>query len=439
MLERQIIFLTGQSGAGKTALLQTMKNLWESTSFVDWVSYIDFTAKIFPSAASVFTEMLLQLGLDADSASTYESTPIPELQQVVIDAIFNCNCAILFDGLQNSHSALGEDLVPSVFSQEARNMFNSFVNELAQKKTRDKNRYPIIVLAGREADIEWWKRRLDPVDCTDEALYYLDGLDMAYAIPMARQLSLIQTPIQDDPVFIRDETLELLVRLLQGNPLSLLTICPLINLTKKATLQELIFESVPALIHKSIKCKFLGYEGTNQFRLWDIKGKHVIKSSWVEWEHSVSPQEDGGDDDDTGVSWDFFADDIVRGEVEETTAAEDDSDGETNMDPPEHENSVSPVTPSNPAQDDLVENNSDNDIIDDPIAPPSPRHTRSNRPDYKKLHGTREYGKSDKKVGFANRVMKAKLSHIAEVPANAYEALKGPQQKKRSMSHSRRQ
>ena len=86
------------------------------------------------------------------------------------------------------------------------------------------------------------------MDCTDEALYYLDGLDMAYAIPMARQLSLIQTPIQDDPVFIRDETLELMVRLLQGNPLSLLTICPLINLTKKATLQELIFESVPALI-----------------------------------------------------------------------------------------------------------------------------------------------------------------------------------------------
>ena len=32
-------------------------------------------------------------------------------------------------------------------------MFNSFVNELAQKKTRDKKRYPIIVLAGREADI----------------------------------------------------------------------------------------------------------------------------------------------------------------------------------------------------------------------------------------------------------------------------------------------
>ena len=108
MLERQIIFLTGQSGAGKTALLQTMKNLWESTSFVNWVSNIDFTAKIFPSAASVFTEMLLQLGLDADSASTYESTPIPELQHVLIDAIFNCNYAILFDGLQISHSALGE-------------------------------------------------------------------------------------------------------------------------------------------------------------------------------------------------------------------------------------------------------------------------------------------------------------------------------------------
>ncbi len=48
---------------------------------------------------------------------------------------------------------------------------------------------------------------------------------------------------------------------------------------------------------KSLKCQFLGYEGVNQFRLWN--GKKVLISSHVQWDEVVT--EAGGYDEDFSV------------------------------------------------------------------------------------------------------------------------------------------
>jgi len=48
---------------------------------------------------------------------------------------------------------------------------------------------------------------------------------------------------------------------------------------------------------KSLKCQFLGYEGVNQFRLWN--GKNVLISSHVQWDEVVT--ESGGYDEDLSV------------------------------------------------------------------------------------------------------------------------------------------
>jgi len=49
---------------------------------------------------------------------------------------------------------------------------------------------------------------------------------------------------------------------------------------------------------KSLKCQFLGYEGANQFRLWN--GKKVLISSHVQWDEVVT--EAGGYEDLSVIS-----------------------------------------------------------------------------------------------------------------------------------------
>ena len=76
------------------------------------------------------------------------------------------------------------------------------------------------------------------------------------------------------------------------------------------------------LDNKSVKCKYMGYAKTNQYRFWDIQKRRVIMLSWVEWQAVPGSKESGGgveplpsyhssdqssesDDED---SWEFFTD-----------------------------------------------------------------------------------------------------------------------------------
>ena len=53
------------------------------------------------------------------------------------------------------------------------------------------------------------------------------------------------------------------------------------------------------LDYKSIKCRFLGYEVENQYRLWDMKNKKVITLAHVRFDKQVANDEEEEDYDDT--------------------------------------------------------------------------------------------------------------------------------------------
>ena len=54
-------------------------------------------------------------------------------------------------------------------------------------------------------------------------------------------------------------------------------------------------------------CRFLGYGGSNQYRLWDINSRRVIRAAHVLWDElAAAPSDEQGeelDDDD----WEFFS------------------------------------------------------------------------------------------------------------------------------------
>ncbi len=103
---------------------------------------------------------------------------------------------------------------------------------------------------------------------------------------------------------------------------------------------------------KSLKCQFLGYEGANQFRLWN--GKKVLISSHVQWDEVVT--EAGGYDEDLSViSFDDQTDDepspvkpspIISTENAEIAKILDDYPARTS--PATSERTTVPTTPAAP-------------------------------------------------------------------------------------------
>ncbi|MCJ1404376.1 hypothetical protein MMC11_007601 [Xylographa trunciseda] len=253
-LERHLIqypftLLTGRSGIGKTALLQTLKTLWELSEFVEKVVYIDFTSKKFDSMESIATEILLQLGLlgSTDTLASENELNV-YLEEDLIGALVGRKCALLLDGLHNSHSPLPEHVVPTKLSDMTRVSFNKLISEVVRRPTNAEEYQPRIVLAGRRADVTWWNTILEPAKFQGETLYHLEGLDMEHALPLARQLAITQGAKSEDASVAESDSLEILVRLFQGNPLSMRVICPYVNVSGRNDLNELMFASIPAAI-----------------------------------------------------------------------------------------------------------------------------------------------------------------------------------------------
>jgi len=69
-----------------------------------------------------------------------------------------------------------------------------------------------------------------------------------------------------------------------------------------------MYDTDPALKkldNKSKKCRLLGYEGSNQYRLWNPKDRKVYRASWVRFDDIATlSKEMGASTDD---SWDFFS------------------------------------------------------------------------------------------------------------------------------------
>jgi len=107
---------------------------------------------------------------------------------------------------------------------------------------------------------------------------------------------------------------------------------------------------------KSLKCQFLGYEGVNQFRLWN--GKKVLISSHVQWDEAVT--EAGGYDEDLSVlSFDEQIDD-------EPSPQKTTENAETAKIFDDHQTRTSPITPERTTV---------------PTTPPAPQKARSRPPE----------------------------------------------------------
>jgi len=90
------------------------------------------------------------------------------------------------------------------------------------------------------------------------------------------------------------------------------------------------------LNNKSRKYKFLSYEGSNQYRLWDPKNRQVFRASWVRFDDAIISKETGGETH-INNSWDFFSKDTVNANlvpVRLTSEEVDNLDGETTVNSP---------------------------------------------------------------------------------------------------------
>jgi len=95
-----------------------------------------------------------------------------------------------------------------------------------------------------------------------------------------------------------------------------------------------MYDNDPALRkldNKSKKCRFIGYEGSNQYRLWDPKKRQVYRASWVRFDDIVSNEMGASTDE----SWDFFSEDTDSNMVPVRLTGEDDLTGAEPLPQPE--------------------------------------------------------------------------------------------------------
>lgn len=58
---------------------------------------------------------------------------------------------------------------------------------------------------------------------------------------------------------------------------------------------------------RAIKVRFLGYETSNQYRVWDVEKRSVIRAAHIEFDEITNPPEIRGDSDDFEyATLDFF-------------------------------------------------------------------------------------------------------------------------------------
>ena len=225
---------------------------------------------------------------------------------------------------------------------------------------------------------------------------------------------------------------------------------------------------------RAIKGRFLGYEASNQYRIWDVEKRSVIKAAHVEFDEITSPPEIRGDSDD----FEYATLDFSRPSEEEETASgtaeaitSDEVGGVGEMVGDENveigesdEESVSPGSGDPLTENVLVgglENlriNQQSEQPEQPAPPPQPTSASGRpfrnipRPDYSKLNdplykprggrGGRGRGavrkiiespaQIDKARGFAARIRKTRISEAAtyKVPTNWEEVLIHPKKEK---------
>jgi len=204
-----------------------------------------------------------------------------------------------------------------------------------------------------------------------------------------------------------------------------------------------MYDNDPALRkldNKSKKCRLLGYEGSNQYRLWNPKDRKVYRASWVRFDDVTTlSKEMGASTDD---SWDFFSEfsNELSNDGDFFSQYSNDLSGETAVNSPVTTPEVEAIPEaglglSQGAEaeaetqlntEDATQSNTEDATSDDEPEPvPQPRTSGRvrDRVNYRELAG-------HPKRGFALRASKAKLDSVPTVPKGVHEALNRPDKDK---------
>ena len=215
-------------------------------------------------------------------------------------------------------------------------------------------------------------------------------------------------------------------------------------------------EKTKKLEERAIKGSFLGYEATNQYRVWDVEDKSVIRAAHVEFDDFTVPSEIGGDSDDFEyATLDFFQpgeEDLTAPETADIPPTSDVGGVGEVVEVDTGETSETGESDHSESRDEGLARNFENLSIDQfseqPASPaPAPASGRPSRnmprPDYSKLNdpGYRPRGRGgqgrgakkviespaqiDKARGFAARIRKTRISDAAtyKIPTTWAEVL----------------
>ena len=177
---------------------------------------------------------------------------------------------------------------------------------------------------------------------------------------------------------------------------------------------------------RSIKCSLLGYEGKNQFRLWNPKKQQVIRSSHVVFDETASitmlPQEE----------YDTFLNLITTEETTHLEPTQLEPDTEDNVNVIDNRDNRDSADTDGDARGNLPV------IPQVPNAIPTRQSSRAKRPNYGKLADPWKYEKQQEQeqeqehqdhAAFAPRACKARLVED-EIPLTWAEAMASPQWEK---------
>ncbi|OJJ08814.1 hypothetical protein ASPVEDRAFT_34944 [Aspergillus versicolor CBS 583.65] len=237
LCERQVVYLHGLPGAGKTCLLQYVSALWQQTRFVDAVVTVDLVKEKIDSAADfadLVLNQLLQNYAQVERSSLWsirsmnlQSHDLDATKKIISRILDTCKVILIIDGLDMLSSpfrvplTLGSRRV-GASPQEVFDVVKSmFLLDMAdERETRSR-----LILAGRRPDHEWLKGFLGPL--TNAQSYELQNLELADSIELSQKI-LCEAGEDISKWESEDfDFLEAIIDLLQGVPLALKDILPI--------------------------------------------------------------------------------------------------------------------------------------------------------------------------------------------------------------------
>ncbi|KAF8535442.1 hypothetical protein BDD12DRAFT_344857 [Trichophaea hybrida] len=231
LLLSRSVYLHGPAGAGKTAFLKHACSLWQETSFVDVIIYIDFEKNGIHSATDLADAILRELLFSSGQKYNTRLWPLRTSRRLhtislITELLSKLRVVMIFDGLHTSHIDFGRRIVPGCLTESAASDINRFLkNILVSNLDSPERQY--IIFVGRCPDPCWIS-----LPSLRLCSFELRGLELADSIDLAKLVLRNRGWDVDNWTHSDLDSLELVVNLLQGLPAAILEIPLLVNQLK---------------------------------------------------------------------------------------------------------------------------------------------------------------------------------------------------------------